>query len=417
MLSTPIKSIPLVLSFILFLMLSVSQVNSQNNPLAAKKAYIDPDNYGAEHSNLTFERVGITQEEINRNYFGIGATIQDNIDWAAWQLAVNEAAVSGKMIIAYGEYYFGGKQVLFPKTFKSITIQGSSCYIHVTGNNGLAVFGRPTPKDNGEANIMVSSFVRIEGLQIACSETPTNRIGFDLGPTYNSIYRGIDAFSLFEAIHLRFALNTEVDMCMATNCISGWKADMGDWPGATNSNSQSNHTSFNHCRFYATDNSDVAFGIYACSGCSVTNCIIEGQQVKRGCDFDSKGSTVVKDFSVFNVHFECVQGATDAFVKLRMMGGIVTIDKVFGQYAAYMVDATAVNGTYGFVEISHVAYWKPLNGKYFKNGGVNWVLNGNDNMYQSPRDAVNKFAGKVPVYCETNSGCGGNSVAVHAIPR
>ena len=383
-----------------------------------KKSWIDPDDFGAVHSNLTFVEAGINQEELNRNFFGIGATLNDPVDWGAWQMAIQEAALSGRMILAAGDYYIRDKQILFPKYFRSVTIQGASCYLHVSGGGGSPLFFRPAPSDNSDANQMINSFVRLEGIQAGNRDSFVNRIAFDLGPTYNSIYRGIDCFNMAEAVHLRFALNTEIDMCTATNCLRGWTADMGNWKGASNSNSQSNHTTFNHCRFYAAEQSDYAFGVYASSGCTVSNCIIEGEQVRVGCDFNAKGSPVVKDFLVTNVHFEAVNGAKEAFIRLRMQGGIAVIDRVFGQYPAYLVDAEAANGTHCFVEVAHVAYWVPVKGKYFKNTGVSWALRYNDNMLFSASEAPTKFAGKMPVYCEGPvRQCGGSSVTVEMIPR
>jgi len=394
------------------------QVIATNGNHILKRPYVDPDDFGAIHADMTFLQAGISQEELNTNFSGIGATLQDPVDWAAWQLAVNEAVATGKMIIAYGDYYWKDKQVVIPKFFKSLTITGASCYINVTGTNGSAVFFRNKPADNQEANTMVNSFVRIDGLQIGSRNNFAARTGIDLGPTYNSVYKGIDCFNLAEAIHLRFALNTEVEMCQAFNCTKGWTTDMGDWPDASNSNSQSNHSSFNHCRFSAGDSSDYAFGIYACSGWSVTNCIVEGFKVRTGIDWDAKGSPVVKGLSVFNTHFECVNGATEGFIKLRMQGGVAVIDMCYGQYPAYLVNATALNGTYPFIEVSHTLYWVPVSGKYFKNSGCNWALNYNDNMLVNPQQAAEKFAGKAPAYCPAPaSQCGGNTVTVNVIPR
>lgn len=377
---------------------------------AAELPYISPDNYGAKHQLITLGQLGKTQADINTIYPGLGCTPGTMVDAAAWRKALSKAGSTGKQIIAFGTYFFGNDSAAFPKFFRVITISGGA-YINVTGTNGSPVFTRPRPTDNGDANIMIGAFVNINGLQIGCQTGgQANRIGIDIGPTYNSTYTKVDCFSLAEAIHLRFALNTMITMCEAQYCNRGWTADMGNWPGAGNANSQSNETTFHHCRFNA-DNSDYGIGIYAASGCVVQSCIIEGISVRVGIDYDSKGSTVVKGVKVDNSHFECVNGATEAFIKARLSGGIMTVSRCFGQYAAVMVDASTSGAAYPFVLVEYTLYWVPSpTGKYFKNNGCNWALNYNDNFSSNHADFRNMFSGTQPNYCTVTSGaCGSNT--------
>lgn len=381
--------------------------------------YVTPDNYGAKNQLITLGELGMSQAKINSVYPGLGCTPGTTADAAAWRKALSKAATTGKMVIAFGTYFFGNDSVILPKFFRVITIYGSP-YINVTGTNGSPVFTRPRPTDNGDANMMIGAFVNIMGLQIGCQTGGlANRIGIDIGPTYNSMYTHVDCFSLAEAIHLRFALNTKVFMCEAQYCTIGWTADMGNWPGAGNANSQSNETTFEHCRFNASYNSDYAFGIYAVSLNVVQSCIIEGERVRVGIDYDSKGSTVVKGMKIDNIHFECVNGATEAFIKARLSGGELTVSRIFGQYPAVMVDASSSGGTYPFVEVAYVQYWVPHpTGKYFKNTGCNWALNYNDNFSSSAADFKNMFSGTQPNYCPgPNGGCGGNTYTALLTPR
>jgi len=390
---------------------------------AGTKSYTDPDDFGATRIDQTLRQAGRTQSYIDQNYPGLGITLDTRTDAAAWRKAFDVAGKTGKMLIPYGTFFFGPDSAPMPTFFRVIRITGYA-YIEVTGTNGAPVITRPRPIDNGHANVMIQAHVRIDGLQIGCrTGQQANRIGIDIGPTYNSSYDGVDCFSLQEAIHLRFALNTTITMCEAQYCVKGWTADMGNWPGASNSNSQSNNTTFEHCRFNADVNSDVAFGIYAASGVTMRSNITEGFKVRVGIDWDSKGSAVVKGVQLYNNHQECVQGCTEAFIKLRMQGGIAVVDFSFGQYPAIMVDATAINGTYAFVEVSHMLYWVPVNGKYFKSAGCNWALNYNDNLLYNAQDAPNKFADpgapyKVPGYCAAPVGqCGSDKVSATLIPR
>ncbi len=389
---------------VMILMVSLTRSQAETLP------YLTPDQFGAKHGAITFRELGKNQTWCNTNYPGMSVTPDTRVDAAAWTKALHKAGETGKMIIAFGYYDFGNDSAIFPKNFRCITITGGA-YIRVTGTNGSPVFTRPRPTDNGDANIMIGSFVNINGLQIGCQTgSQANRIGIEIGPTYNSMYTRVDCFSLSEAIHLRFALNTKLTMCEAQYCNRGWTADMGNWPGAGNANSQSNETTFEHCRFNA-DNSDYGIGIYAASGCVVQSCIIEGVQVRVGIDYDSKGSTVVKGMKIDNSHFECVNGAAEAFIKARLSGGVLTVSRCFGQYAAVMVDASTSGAAYPFVEVSHTLYWVPSpTGKYFKNNGCNWALNYNDNFSSNWADFRNMFSGTQPNYCTVTSGaCGSNT--------
>lgn len=85
---------------------------------------ISPDDYGATHSTQTFAGAGLNQSYINANYPGVGAVTTDIIDWAAWQMAINVAVSTGKMLMSYGSYYIN-HTIKIPK------------YI----NKGLRIFG------------------------------------------------------------------------------------------------------------------------------------------------------------------------------------------------------------------------------------------------------------------------------------
>ncbi len=81
-----------------------------------------PEKFGATHLNQTFAQANKDQNYINANFPGIGATVNDPIDWAAWQMATNEAGLTGKSLWAYGDYYINDKEILFFHYFKSVTI-------------------------------------------------------------------------------------------------------------------------------------------------------------------------------------------------------------------------------------------------------------------------------------------------------
>ena len=391
----------------------IDTVYISNSVTGGSSVDYSPEQYGAIRANQTFAQRGITQDTINARYPGMGFTTSDFVDWAAWQMAVKMATVNGGGVKARGgTYYVGNKSIMIEKYSKYFQIDGNYSKLISTGTT--PIFNRTSPNDNTDANTMIDLRCTFKNLVLKGTST---QIGIDIGPTYGAYYQNIMGETLGECIHLRFALRTTVDNCFSTNCNVGWVADRGNWSGSSNSNSQSNHTTFKSCRYFGSG--DAAFKVIAASGVVVEDCIIEGFQVRVGIDFDGQSSTVVKDFTVRNTHFECTQGATEAFIKVRMANGIVTIDKVFGQYAAILADIGATGG-YITAEISHVSYWVLKAGKAFNNAGaVGWILKYNENSLttQSPTTTVPTWFSGTAVQNCSGSGCGSNRYYFLGVPR
>lgn len=392
----------------------VDSLFTQNTPMS-NVVSIDysPEQFGAVNSNITFAQKGIDQTTINSNYPGIGANTSDNIDWAAWQMAVKMATTNGGTVKAKGgTYYLGSKSIVIEKYSKYFEINGGYSRLVSTGTS--PIFSRPSPTDNGDANLMVDLRCSFRNLVLKGTLT---QIGIDIGPSYGAYYQNILGETLGECIHLRFALRTTVENCFATNCIVGWVADRGNWSGVGLANAQSNHTTFRSCRYFGSG--DAAFKIIDASGCVIEDCIIEGSSVRAGIDFDGLNSTVVKDFTVRNTHFECTNGSTESFIKIRMHSGIVTIDKVFGQYASILADIGATSG-YITSHISHVSYWVSKNGKFFNNANnVGWILEYNENPLttSTPSTTVPTWFNGTAVSLCNGSGCGSNRFYYLGIPR
>lgn len=269
---------------------------------------------------------------------------------------------------------------------------------------------RTTPANNGEANEYIVARFIIEGIEFVGSQ---NQVALDLGASYMSAYRDLKFDGFLEAIHLRFALRTLIENCEAVNCVNGFIADMGNWTGADNANSQSNHTTMVDCRAYMPSNGQVAYGIYAASGCVVRDCIIEGFVVSKGIDFNGRNSNVVKDFTIENVHFECINGSTVAFINIESFaGGTVTINKAFGQHASMFLKANSTSGL-GFVDISNVPWWVAKGGKYFNTSNISLNF-----KYNEAFRGINAsmWEGTAPQLCG-GSGCGYNRYTYTDIPR
>lgn len=380
---------------------------------ASAMYYLSPDAYGAVHNNTTFAQAGKNQSYINANYPNTGATVNDYIDWAAWQMAVNQAEATGQPVWAFGKYWVN-KSISVSKTNYNLTIYGNYCTITAIGG-GYAVLKRVQPTDNSEAlNILVNARFNINSVIIVGEWTNT---GMDLGASYGAYYNNCRYDGLGVGLWLKFALNTMVVNCYATNCNKGFIADCGDWSGASylSANAQSNHTKFIGCRAYCSTSSTFAFGVYGCSGVLVESCIIEGKKVVNGIDFDGKNCSAVKDFTVASTHFECEQGAENAFVKFRIREGILTIDKSFGQYPAVLLDAGSQAGDV-FCFVGYTGYWVAKNGKIFNNAGsVNYILRYNDSPLKQKSGINGYFSGTAVHEC-TGSGCGLNTYTWIGLP-
>ncbi|MBK8500244.1 MAG: hypothetical protein IPL52_15835 [Flavobacteriales bacterium] len=151
----------------------------------------------------------------------------------------------------------------------------------------------------------IRDFASIEG----------GRKAIDLQATLGSVVENCRLVGQTEAaVDLRFALMTAVRNVIVTNPGKrGFVVRTGDWPGATWSNSQSNHTVLEQCRVYATASTTQAFSVINCNGVRITDCISEGGP----CDHDlflsattdgnedlPAKNTVVKQFTLSNFHVE-----------------------------------------------------------------------------------------------------------------
>ena len=382
---------------------------------------LTPDQFGTKHNNITFAGDGKNQAFIDANFpltkSTYGCTTSDMIDWACWQEAVLTATNTNQPIEAYGKYYIN-RAINVPQINYNLTIKGNHCEINTTNTNTYSVFYRIPPADNsatlpnspsvlgatnGGANIMVQARYQISGITIY-GQGNTQK-GFDFGPSYGAKYESCWGYDLGTFIHLKFALRTYVINCFATGCNIGFIADIGNWSGASNSNSQSNHTTFEACRTWSSPTATNAFKIVACSGVMISECIIEGKKVVNGIDFDGLNSTVVKDFTVRNTHFECEQGATNAFIKVRMREGNFILDGAFGQYPAILLDAGSTAG-YLLAHIKNIPYWVGVSGKaMYNNTGTNYIFENNHGIFLQKSLISPLFNGNPVTEC-TGPGCG-----------
>lgn len=189
-----------------------------------------------------------------------------------------------------------------------LVIDGRGCRLTLgPGSNG---FTRRVP-DQKAAMRMVSSryairdFGAIEG----------GRKAIDLQATLgSSITNCRMTGQSVAAIDLRFCLMARLQSVLVTHPKDqGIVVRAGDWPGATWSNSQSNHTVLDQCRVFSSNTTTNAFAVLNSSGVRMTDCISEGAEADRdlylsaatdgGPDTKAR-NTVVKQFILENFHIE-----------------------------------------------------------------------------------------------------------------
>lgn len=346
------------------------------------------------------------------NYPGYSISNSDQFDWANLQYAMYLEWQTGKKYQTYGTFRGIPKMVDMGTTNYYLDFDGTFAFFYTSNNNAFAVFGRPTPTNMTEANLQIQATYDIENLNIFAQ---SNQIGLQPQPTYTSRFTGINVTGAKTGIWLQFNLNATVTSCMLTNCTNGLLFDMLDaskTSGATNANSQSNHSSAHHIRVYG--NGEIGFGSIASSGTSFIDCIVEGFKYKYPYFVDGKNSTVVKNWKGEVIHYEGINGvgncgSGEAMFKIRLLGGTVVINDIFAQYAGCVVDAA---GTAAAVVV-HIekSNWvvTPSDGKLFYNGGTTqWHFDWNTiGDMMNPSTISSRFAG-TPVNQCGGWACGNN---------
>lgn len=168
----------------------------------------------------------------------------------------------------------------------------------------------------------------------------------DVAATYASVIDAVDFTNANVGMWARFCMMMSVSGGLYGGIDSIASIyDMGNWAGATNSNSQSNHSSRERLRVFNMPNAKAAFADIAASGISNETMISEGcTECRPDYHFivNSKGSTVVKDWRGKGIHLE--READSAGFKFRFAGGYGEIDGAFNQYPMVLVDAEAATG-------------------------------------------------------------------------
>lgn len=321
--------------------------------------------YGAIGQNRTFAQEGYDQTYVDTNYAGTGATVNDNIDWAAMQMCI----LSGKSIHVDCNLYIN-KSLSVAKTNYNMWIMGYNRIIFSGNSNAFSFFLRETPSNLTDAEIMTQARYYINGLILSGDTVQT---GFDLGATYFARYENIKCVQLKVGIHLKFGLATIIDNYDANLCLMGVRLDWYEgqaWAGRTTTSSHA--SSIRNMHVYGSNTgTNIGVGVYAADGLHMQDVIFEGFKLNYGVLIEQAGVTTTKKFILDNLHYECVSGITGtAVVRSNMDGGTLDLRNLYGHYAGRICDATSLGPM--VVSITNVVWWVPVSGKFFMNNNCGW---------------------------------------------
>lgn len=156
--------------------------------------------------------------------------------------------------------------------------------------------------------------------------------------TYNSFVEKMQFSNADYGLKMHFCLNARVQNNLYNNLNYGLWLDIGDWAGASNSNSASNVTQVFQDRHYCTYPSKRAITVRSSSGVKLSDIIVEGGETEYGIVCDANYSTTVVDFTIDGLHLEVSDsGSNEGITKKGIWikdknGGESTIQRVYCQY-------------------------------------------------------------------------------------
>lgn len=378
------------------------------------------------------------------------------------QSGINQAQHQGRLLRLLYQKYYVNSGVKIDK-YKPYLDWKGGILVDIDGGTN-AIIGCNKATSSGDANLMVERKPHFEDITLIGGQ---NQIGIDIGASYGAIYKRIKGQNLKWVIYTRFGLMSLIEQCFATNCANGFAFGIGNYPEATWSNSQSNSSIARQNRVYMNTNamrmientlgvdfldrirlertrvdisgrsmgesntyqqaiallngsnlraSPVGTAFYSehTSGVIYDGNIIEGGSIDKGYHMYAPNNTVVKDWTIKNLHYEVLQTSTAAIYS-RWAGGIITVDKAQSGHPAIMADIGSDPG-YTQITISNVPWWMPKNGKIFTNNvATSWkIINCDSQLYGTDLSAI--FQGRA-VRMSCNVGGGYDQVCITPINR
>lgn len=254
--------------------------------------------------------------------------------------------------------YHSDTDILLPAR-QLLVIDGKGCKLTLgPASNGftMAVADQQEAMKRTASRYTIRDFASIQG----------GRKAIDLKATLNSTIQNCRMTGQSEVgIDLRFCLMTRVQNVLVTNPVrKGIQVRCGDWPGATTSNSQSNHTVLDQCRVFCSVTTTEAFTVLNSGGVNIVDCISEGQPADHdlflsartdGDEERGANNSVVKSFMLSNFHVEHRLRKASIYVNMPPKA---TVD-LRNIYWNNPIGAPVIRYVSGQVNVSNIGWWNP----------------------------------------------------------
>ncbi|MEZ4789120.1 MAG: hypothetical protein R2811_03785 [Flavobacteriales bacterium] len=258
---------------------------------------------------------------------------------------------------AAATYHAEGDIVLPPVQY--LVIDGKGCKLTLgAGSNGFTtpIVDQKMAAQRTGSRYTIRDFASITG----------GRKAIDLQATLNSAVIDCRLTGQTEvAVDLRFCLLTRLQNVLVTNPLKrGFQVRCGDWPGASTSNSQSNHTVLDQCRVYCTATTTEAFAVLNSGGVRMTDCISEGAQADYdlflsartdGDESRAANNAVVKTFTLSNFHVEHRLRKASIYVNMPPKS-TVNLENIYWNSP---IGAPVIVYMCGQLNVSNIGWWNP----------------------------------------------------------
>ncbi|MCB9178568.1 MAG: hypothetical protein H6590_03980 [Flavobacteriales bacterium] len=258
---------------------------------------------------------------------------------------------------AAATYHAEGDIVLPPVQY--LVIDGKGCKLTLgAGSNGFTtpIVDQKMAAQRTGSRYTIRDFASITG----------GRKAIDLQATLNSAVIDCRLTGQTEvAVDLRFCLLTRLQNVLVTNPLKrGFLVRCGDWPGASTSNSQSNHTVLDQCRVYCTATTTEAFAVLNSGGVRMTDCISEGAQADYdlflsartdGDESRAANNAVVKTFTLSNFHVEHRLRKASIYVNMPPKS-TVNLENIYWNSP---IGAPVIVYMCGQLNVSNIGWWNP----------------------------------------------------------
>lgn len=265
-------------------------------------------------------------------------------DSAAVQAAINAMLPGDVLVFPPGKTFLINTGVTLPTSggagHAAYEFRGYGATLKTTATT-IAVLGDAVPANTTALVANAARKLHFRGFRFV-GTTLAGQTGLKIMGSYGLVVEDCTLDALGTGIDLALALMGECRSCFFTLnltydvCV---RSAQGEVTGATLANSASNQTTLYKCRSYAKAAQTAQFAVLGSDSVTLDSCITEGNNPASAILFDDGGSTVVKQFTVRNHHFE--NTPSGAHVALTQTGGAADFENLWVHTSGTMIDASA----------------------------------------------------------------------------